>query len=64
MAKDRKRGPGRPRLAGNGKGAAKLVGIRCAPERLDKWRKAQEGKPNRSEALRRLTESALQSAGY
>jgi hypothetical protein len=61
------RGPGRPRLSDKGKGASHILGVRYGGEllaRLDKWRKAQGSKPARSEAARRLTETALTAAGY
>ncbi len=58
---------GRPRLPGKGKGLSPFIGVRFGDEllgRIDKWRKAQDGKPKRSEALRRLIESALAAAGF
>jgi hypothetical protein len=68
MAKTKgKRGPGRPRLSGNGKGASPVLRVRHGielGERLDKWRKAQPGKPARSEAARQLMAAALTAAGF
>lgn len=62
-----KKRAGRPRLAGNGRGKSPPITMRISPEllaRLDKWRKAQTGKPGRSEALRQLADSGLSAAGF
>jgi hypothetical protein len=43
---------------------AALIGVRCSKgllSRLDKWRAAQQDKPGRPEAARRLMEAALDS---
>lgn len=64
MAKKRK--AGRPKATGPDAPAQQL-GIRFSKgllARLDKYRKAQEGQPERSEAVRRLTDSGLTAAGY
>lgn len=63
----KKPGRGRPRLSEKGKGPSDRVSVRYNAEllsRLDKWRKAQAGKPTRSEASRALTEQALAAAGF
>lgn len=67
MAKSSKRKarPGRPRTTGPGQ----QVAVRCHPDflaRVDKWRAKQdvpEGKLSRPQAIRRLAELALRTAG-
>ena len=62
-----KRRPGRPATVGGGRGGETFLGLRVPsdlPGRLDKWSKAQPDKPVRSEAARRLLESALKQAGF
>jgi hypothetical protein len=57
---------GRPKKVG-AEAPAQIVAARYSKGllgRLDKWRKAQAGAPNRSEAVRQLTEIALKAAGY
>jgi metal-responsive CopG/Arc/MetJ family transcriptional regulator len=42
-----------------------LIGVRLQPEplaRLDDWRREQDDLPNRSEAIRRLIDQALNSS--
>lgn len=46
---------------------AEVVSLRLDADtaaRLDKWRIAQEAPPTRSQAIRALTRSALQTRGY
>ena len=62
-----KRPPGRPPSLGGGTGANELLALRLPVDllkRVDKWRKAQADNPARSEAARRLLESALERAGH
>jgi hypothetical protein len=67
MAKTAKKRPGRPRLSIKGRDASKILGVRLGHdlwERLDRWRKAQPERLNRSEAARRLMEAAIMVSGY
>lgn len=67
MAKTAKKRPGRPRLSTSGKGESRTLTLRPGNEllgRLDKWRKAQPGKPNQSESARQLMAAALTAAGF
>lgn len=44
-----------------------MIGVRLGTElgeRLARWAKAQHDKPGQSQAVRRLLEIALRSAGY
>jgi hypothetical protein len=61
--------PGRPKLSPGGKraGRSPFIGVRFGEDllaRVDKWSKAQEAKPKRSEAIRDLTEAGLEAAGF
>jgi hypothetical protein len=67
MTEEEKRRMGRPPSVGGGKGADVLLSTRASSDmqkRLERWRKAQPDKPVKSEAVRRLLESALKAAGY
>lgn len=67
MAKTANKRPrGRPPKTGQDAPGA-LIGVRLSEgttARLDKWRSAQGDKPPRTDAVRRLTESALTTDGF
>ncbi len=61
-----KRTRGRPKVSAT-TALAEVVAVRLDTEtatRLDKWRAAQDAPPTRSQAIRALTRSALQTRGY
>jgi metal-responsive CopG/Arc/MetJ family transcriptional regulator len=61
-----KRAKGRPKVA-DSKALAEIVAVRMdadTAQRLDKWRSEQDAPPTRSQAIRALTRSALQTRGY
>lgn len=61
-----KRSRGRPRVSAK-EALAEVIAVRLDSDtarRLDKWRAAQDAPPTRSQAVRALTSSALQTRGY
>lgn len=56
----KKRKPGRPKVGST------LVGVRLPPAELgviDEWRRQQDNRPGRPEAIRRLVEIGLKAKG-